>query len=149
VDSEIVAGVIGAVLGAVFTAGGTWWVSIRLDRQRENRRLIGAIRVVTAELGENRTRIDRLGPDEAGKHLTLGDWDANKAALAGLLLRNEPLWDELVKACGQIYEGMSEPQKAPAVQELDRLTGDLIEEQEALREEIRAFSRVRAERPRW
>jgi hypothetical protein len=43
VDSSIVAGVIGAVLGALFTAGGTWWVSTRLDRQRENRRLFAAI----------------------------------------------------------------------------------------------------------
>src|SRR4029453_17286196 len=109
VDSQIAAGAIGAVLGAIFTAGGTWWVSVRLDRQRENRLLIGAIAVVSAELEENSDRIKRLGREglgaqELGRRLTLGDWATTKAALAGLALRDESLWKNVVDTYGAIYE---------------------------------------------
>jgi hypothetical protein len=95
-----VTGVIGAALAAIFTAGGTWWVSTLLDRQRENRRLFGAIGVVAAEVKENRGRIDRfqekgLTAHDTGRRLTLGDWETNKAALSGLRLRNERLWDQV------------------------------------------------------
>jgi hypothetical protein len=152
VSSEVVAGAIGAAFGAVFTVGGTWWVSTLLDRQRENRRLIGAIGVVSAEVEENRIRIERLGAKcvsahEAGKRLTLGDWSSNKSALAGLLLRNEPLWDEVVGVYGVIFEAISsggEPADVDRLAELKRRLDDLVRplatEQLALRHEIRVFS---------
>jgi hypothetical protein len=152
VSSEIVAGAIGAAFGAVFTVGGTWWVSTLLDRQRENRLLIGAIGVVSAEVEENRKRIDRLraqglSEHDTGKRLTLGDWSSNKSALAGLLLRNEPLWDEVVGVYGVIYEARSSPGEPADVdrlaelkRRLDDLEGPLATEHLALRRELRVFS---------
>jgi hypothetical protein len=152
VSSEIVAGAIGAAFGAVFTAGGTWWVSTRLDRQRENRLLIGAIGVVSSEVEENRKRIDRLraqglSEHDTGKRLTLGDWSSNKSALAGLLLRNKPLWDEVVGVYGVIYEARSSPGEPADVdrlaelkRRLDDLKDPLATEQVALKREIRVFS---------
>src|SRR4051794_5408678 len=83
--ADFVSGVVGAGLGAVFTAGGTWWVSVRLDRQREARRMIAAIHVVVAELAENSQRISaRRAPSQ----VTFRDWATNKAALAGLSIRD-------------------------------------------------------------
>jgi hypothetical protein len=152
VSSEIVAGAIGAAFGAVFTVGGTWWVSTLLDRQRENRRLIGAIGVVSAEVEENRIRIERLRAEgvsahAAGKRLTLGDWSSNKPALAGLLVRNEPLWDEVVGVYGVIYEARSSPGEPADVdrlaelkRRLDDLEGPLATEHLALRRDLRVFS---------
>lgn len=147
------AGAIGAAFGAIFTVGGTWWVSTLLDRQRENRRLIGAIGVVSAEVQENRIRIDRLQDKglnacEAGKRLTLGDWKSNKSSLAGLWLLNKPLWDEVVGVYGVIFEAMSsggEPadvdRLAELKQRLDNLERPLATQRLALREEIRVFPR--------
>lgn len=152
VSSEIWAGVIGAAIGAIFTAGGTWWVSTLLDRQRENRRLIGALGVVSAELEENRGRIERLQANglsahETGERLTLGDWHGNKSALAGLTLRNRQLWDDVVAVYGVIFEAITsdgEPADEQRLDDLKRrlehLEGALAKEQEALEDEIRLFS---------
>jgi hypothetical protein len=93
-----VGAVVGAILGALATVVGTWWISVRLDRQKENRQLHAAIGVVATEFGENR---DRIGKSQTPR-LTLGDWQASKGALAGLALRDEKLWSDLAKA----YEGI-------------------------------------------
>jgi hypothetical protein len=152
VDSQIAAGAIGAVLGAIFTAGGTWWVSVRLDRQRENRVLISAIAVVSAELEENSDRIKRLGHDglgaqELGRRLTLGDWATTKAALAGLALRDESLWKNVVDTYGAIYESKTSGEP-PRAADLDDLRGKLMREQERLQREIESFSACVANRDR-
>jgi hypothetical protein len=137
VASEIAAGAVGAVLGAIFTAGGTWWVSVRLDRQRENRVLIGAIAVVAQELEENRQRITR------GEQLTLEDWANNKVAMSGLELRDPSLWKEVVETYGAIYERT--PLRA---EELENLRLRLKQQQERLRREIYAFSSPVPPQPR-
>jgi hypothetical protein len=149
VDSQIAAGAVGAVLGAIFTAGGTWWVSVRLDRQRENRVLISAIAVVSAELEENSDRIKRLGREdlgaqELGRRLTLGDWATTKAALAGLALRDESLWKNVVDTYGAIYESKTSGEP-PQAADLDDLRGKLMQEQERLQREIESFFSLRRE----
>jgi hypothetical protein len=137
VASEIAAGAVGAVLGAIFTAGGTWWVSVRLDRQRENRVLIGAIAVVAQELEENQQRITR------GNRLTLQDWANNKVAMSGLELRDPSLWKKVVETYGKIYQNDPLPPE-----ELETLRLRLKQEQERLRHEIYAFSSPAPPQPR-
>jgi hypothetical protein len=134
-DSQAVAGLIGVVLGAVLGTCGTWWVSTRLERRREERRLGGVIGLLAAELTNNRDRIathrgqvSRGGWDGL---LTLGDWDANKAAFSQLM-RNEPLWEKVVKTYGAIYEAISGRQEPPTPEELDEVTGQLFAARNAL-----------------
>jgi hypothetical protein len=138
-DPDLVSGVVGAGLGAALTAGATWWVSVRLDRQREHRRLIAAIDVVTAELTENGLRIER-GAEPTD--MTFGDWSTSKASLAGLALRDTDLWTSVVEAYGRIYEWQkgrgAEP---PSPESLVDITHALMRHRESLRREIRAFSR--------
>ena len=140
VDPAIWAGIIGAVLGAVFTAGGTLLVSIRLDRQRENRRLFRALGVIKAEVKDNRARVQRrLG----GAHLTLGDWAENKADFADLELRNKDLWDRLVDVYSRIYAAKQSTDAKPAdvppdVEELDKLEHDLLTEQGVVGQDLRS-----------
>ncbi len=140
VDSQVLAGAIGVVFGAGVTVAGTWWVSVRLDRLRENRALITAIAVVSAELEENRVRIKRLsgkvGAQDLGGRLTLEDWAKSKAALAGLELRDESLWKELVDTYGKIYESKTSGEP-PEAQVLDGLRKRLTQEQDRLGSEIR------------
>ncbi len=133
-DSTIVAGVGGAVVGAVFTAGGTWWVSVRLDRQRENRRLIAAIVIVVAEIQENISRLARP------RDLTDGDWIQNKAAMAGLSLRNEDLWVRVRTLYGTMFEAKLDRAAVPHSDVLRAVVGGLITERKALEKEIKGFS---------
>jgi hypothetical protein len=146
VDPAIWAGIIGAVLGAVFTAGGTLLVSIRLDRQRENRRLFRALGVIKAEVKDNRARLGRrLG----GTHLTLGDWAQNKADFADLELRNKDLWDRLVDVYSRIYAATrSNRAKPPSVEELGKLERDLLAEQEAVGRDLRSRNPFRRQADR-
>jgi hypothetical protein len=133
-DSTIVAGVGGAVVGAVFTAGGTWWVSVRLDRQRENRRLIAAIVIVVAEIQEN---ISRLAQPQ---DLTDGDWNQNKAAMAGLSLRNEDLWVRVRTLYGAMFEAKFDRAAVPQSDALRAVVGGLTTERKELEREIQGFS---------
>jgi hypothetical protein len=130
---EIIAAVVGAVLAAWGTAWGTWWVSRYLDRQREARNLVGAIRVISNELRDN---AQRIGVEE----LTIGDWNAMKAPFAGLALRDEPLWREVVDAYGQIFRSIStNGAENPQSGRLESLSADLAAQQEGLDREIKAF----------
>jgi hypothetical protein len=140
-DPEIWAGIIGAGLGAIFTAFGSWLISARLERSASYHRLVGALELVVRELQENSARIERHG-DEVGDRLTLHDWATSKSALVGLKLRNEPLWEEVADAYGQIHEtrgGNSPPDKAL----LDGLAQQLTDEQEAVQRKLERFSQFR------
>ena len=134
-DSQAVAGLIGVVLGAALGTVGTWWVSTRLERRRENRRLGGVIGLLAAELENNRDRIALHG-DQApeggwGGLLTLGDWDANKAAFSQLM-RDELLWANVVRTYGAIYEAMNGRRDPPAPEDLDKVTAQLFAARNAL-----------------
>jgi hypothetical protein len=148
VDSEIAAGVIGAAVGAIFTAGGTLFVSTRLDRLREHRQLIGAIEIVRAELEENRTRIATAqrtsgSGDKAKGDLTLSDWDKNKGAAAGLALRNKQLWKELLDVHGEIYEAISSRDSPPTVARIDTVVNRLNQESERVYGQIHPLARLK------
>ena len=96
------------MVGALVTAGGTWWVSVRLDRQRDHRNLITAIGILSAELEDNRQRIsDRNNRVPLEKRVTIGDWNAMKGPFAGLWLRDKELWQAVVNTYGLIFEFMS------------------------------------------
>jgi hypothetical protein len=139
---QLLAGAIGVVIGAVVTVVGTWWISVRLDRQRDHRLLIGAIAVVSAELEENHGRVTQWkGPldKELGSRLTLDDWSKNKAALAALELRDQKLWQDLLAMYGKIYESR-DLGKPPTADELHRLRERVTNEQQRLRNEIRQFT---------
>jgi hypothetical protein len=151
VDSGIWEAVIGAGLGAALTAIATYWVSIRLDRQRQNHLLIGAIGVVAAELVANRTRIERFvaagKADEVRHKLTLGDWERTKGALAELEIRDPDLWNALVRAYDLIFEAQGSEDAIPVEdlgrfeQRLDDLRKRLADEQRRLRDELHSFIR--------
>jgi hypothetical protein len=144
--SDIVAGTVGAVLGALFTVGGTWWVSVRLDRQREHRELIAAIGIVAAELEENRHRVaNGCTANGLRQRLTLADWASNKGAFASLALRDEALWEAVVDTYGAIHEFRSGWRADhPSTDQLSGLVKQLHGVQRELRQEIRAFSRFLA-----
>jgi hypothetical protein len=72
-----VAGLIGVVLGAVLSVAGTWWVSARLERRRDDRRLYGILGLLASELKENQKRLE-ANPDNWHGLLTLGNWDATR-----------------------------------------------------------------------
>lgn len=139
------AGLVGAVLGSLFTVGGTWWVSVRLDRQRANRELAHAIGVVFSELEDNRSRVaEGLDAGKLRKRLTLGDWAASKGSFAALALRNETLWKDVVRAYQQIYEFRScWIDEYPTEAQLSGFIKRLQHEQSELGHEIGAFSRRR------
>jgi hypothetical protein len=141
-DGSVIAGVVGTVAGVLFTVGGTWWVSVRLDRQKEHRQLDAAIRIVATELEENRHRIAGGDAKALRQRVTLGDWASNKGAFAGLALRNERLW----KLVAETYEGIYEFSKGwrddhPSADQLSGIVTELHDEQRELGREIRAFSR--------
>jgi hypothetical protein len=121
--TALIAGAIGGIAGALGTGGVTSW----RDRRNEKRRLSAAIGMVAVELKENLERIERVGPSDAKKHLTLQDWANNKATLAEHLEpRNEPLWNKLVTAYNMVYEAkieIGEPPSAETLGELKKATG--------------------------
>ena len=139
------AGVVGAVLGSLFTVAGTWWVSVRLDRQRANRELAHAIGVVFSELEDNRTRVaEGGGADELRKRLTLGDWAGSKGSFAALALRNEKLWKDVVNGYQQIYEFRSGwINTYPTAEQLGDYVKRLQDEQSKLGQEVDGFYRIR------
>jgi hypothetical protein len=131
------------MLGALFTVGGTWFVSIRLDRQKERRELYAAIGIVASELEENRRRVANKDGGNAPlrQRLTLGDWARNKGPFAGLALRNERLWKAVVDAYGVIHEFRSDwRDDHPSADRLNELVRQLHEEQLGLRRELGVFS---------
>ena len=134
----VVSSVIGAVIASIATAGATWWVSIRLDRQRENRQLSAAVGVVSAEIKENVRRLARANCDL--KDLTMGDWGKNKATLAALALRaNDHLWERVVELYGEIFEAQQGRAEPPTPEHLQSLVGLLAAEQSHLEREIKGF----------
>jgi hypothetical protein len=143
--SLILSAVVGAVLGAVFTAGGTWWVSVRLDRQNQLRQLRSAIRMVATELSENSQRAAQAGGDPGAlrKRLMLGDWAASKTAFAGLFPRNEQLWTAVARTYGQIFNFKSKwpGSNPPTVEQLNDLVSRLRDDEQEIDKEIRSFSR--------
>jgi hypothetical protein len=143
--SLILSAVVGAVFGAIFTAGGTWWVSVRLDRQNQLRQLRSAIRIVATELSENGERAAQAGdnPDSVRKRLLLGDWEASKTAFAGLFPRNEQLWTDVARTYGQIFNFKSRwpGSNPPTVEQLCDLVSRLRDDEQEIDKEIRSFSR--------
>jgi hypothetical protein len=109
--SDVVAGVVGAGVGAILTAGGTWRVSVSLDRKHGRRELTGAINVVRAELAENADRLRNGGDPEA---LTHGDWARSKVILSAL--PDQALWHELRRTYQKIFElSLGRPDPTPAI----------------------------------
>jgi hypothetical protein len=143
--SLILSGVVGAVFGAIFTAGGTWWVSVRLDRQNQLQQLRSAVRIVATELSENGARAAQAGdnPDTARECLLLGDWLASKTAFAGLFPRDEQLWTDVARTYGQISDFKSKwpGSNPPTVEQLSDLVSRLHENEQDIDTEIRSFSR--------
>lgn len=133
--SEAVTALIGAGVGGAIAAGGTWFVSTRLEQRRDARRLRGVIGLLAAELENNRDRIranrDHVTRERWANLLTLGDWDANKAAFSQLV-RDESLWHRVVTTYAAIFEAISGRQDPPDPGEIDAVRGDLI----AAREEL-------------
>jgi hypothetical protein len=130
--SEPAIALIGAGVGGVIGTCGTWLVSTRLERRRDNARLRGVVGLLGAELEDNRDRIaaHRARPTEEpeepeGQLLTMGDWDANKAAFSQLV-RDEPLWNEVVRIYADIFEAMSGRRDPPEPEQLDAVRGDLV-----------------------
>jgi hypothetical protein len=127
---------LGAIVGAGFTAGFSVWAAHGLDRKRDCQRLIAALGRVSRELRENATRHTQ----------TLGDWEATKEVLSELALRarSKPLWHELADAYRRIWEARSDmkdvsgqPIAAPRPGELKMLAERLETEQTELQREAR------------
>jgi hypothetical protein len=139
---------VGALIGSALTAVATWWVSARLDRQRSQRELHAAIGIVLTELEENSDRVRRPADDKKLKEkLTLGDWQQNKAAFAGLAQRPDraSLWEEVAATYSQISDfKFQSGDRRPSAENLHRLSTRLRVEQAELEEDLKAFSR-----PRW
>jgi hypothetical protein len=104
--------------------------------------MIAALDVVVAELAENAQRI------KAGhaSWVTFGDWATNKAALAGLSLRDPKLWQDVVEAYGQTYAWQQNPGSArpPTPEHLTRITRELMEQRKEFQTEVGAFSQLGA-----
>jgi hypothetical protein len=129
--SEPAIALIGAGVGGVIGTCGTWLVSTRLERRRDNARLRGVVGLLGAELEDNRDRIatHRARATEEpekpeGQLLTMGDWDANKAAFSQLV-RDEPLWNGVVRTYAAIFEAISERGDPPEPEQLDAVRRDL------------------------
>jgi hypothetical protein len=133
--SEPAIALIGAGVGGVIGTCGTWLVSTRLERRRNNARLRGVIGLLAAELENNRDRIagrrGRAAEEPWARVLTLGDWDANKAAFSQLV-RDEPLWNGVVRTYAAIFEAISERGDPPEPEQLDAVRGDLVAARKAL-----------------
>jgi hypothetical protein len=127
--SEPAIALIGAGVGGVIGTCGTWFVSTRLERRRNNARLRGVIGLLAAELENNRDRIaghhGQAAEEPWARVLTLGDWDANKAAFSQLV-RDEPLWNGVVTTYAAIFEAISGRRDPPGPEQLDAVRGDLV-----------------------
>jgi hypothetical protein len=134
--TAIIAGVIGAGVGALFTVFGTWGVTVLLDRQRENRQLINAIGIICAELQEN---ADRLASGKVPAQLTLGDWKQIKPILAGLGLRPDSAthWKRALHIYRTIYEAQRGGNGKLTAEALLALHDDLGDHAEQLKCETR------------
>jgi hypothetical protein len=128
VGSEIVAGVLGAAVGSLFTAGGTWGVSFLLDRRHEQRELLGALRLVRGEVAENAARLQN---DDTVGTLTYGDWSRAKVVLANL--PDQQLREELRTVYRLVYELAKNPRDRPSdaalarrLEKLDKRLADTI-----------------------
>jgi hypothetical protein len=100
---QVIPPVAGALVGVGGTVTATRWVSGQLDRQREWRNVVGAMRVVSRELGENAARIEGKG-ENLRHRLSIGDWDTMKSPFAGLAALNRDLWTEVSDAYGHVHE---------------------------------------------
>jgi hypothetical protein len=145
---EIIALIGAAVVGTLVTAWGTWWVAVRLDRQREQRDLMTAIGILAAELEDNRRRIaDRDNRVPLKERVTIGDWDSQKGPFAGLWLRDEGLWQAVVTTYGRIFDFMSGwRERPPTSDQLEDLITELQQEQVRLKAEISSFARLLGQR---
>ena len=128
------AGLIGVFLGAAVSVLGTWWVSTLLERRRDNRRLSGVLGLLASELKDNEER-PRHNPgatrDDWDNLLTLGNWDANKAAFSQLM-RDPELWERVTTMYKDIFEAISGRQDPPTVDAL----GDVYRRLLASREQL-------------
>jgi hypothetical protein len=117
-----------ALGGVVLGAGATWWVTTRIERRRERVQLGGVLGLLVSELRDNRDRIGR-GADPGA--LTYGDWHASKAAFSQLM-RDQQLWEDVVRAYGQIYEARHARREPPTADELDGLADKLNAQRDRL-----------------
>jgi hypothetical protein len=104
--------------------------------------MIAAIHVVVAELAENGQRISA---GRAPSQVTFGDWATNKAALAGLSIRDPQLWKDVVAAYGDTFAWQQNPEDAspPSPETLTEITRQLMKHRDSLRRDVGAFSRLR------
>jgi hypothetical protein len=124
-----------AAVGAAIATGGTWLVSTWLERRRDNRRLYGVIGLLAGELENNRDRVAAHpgAPRESwAQLLTLGDWDANKAAFSQLV-RDESLFKRVVTIYAAIFEAKSGREDPPEPKKLDAVRGALVTARDELR----------------
>jgi hypothetical protein len=101
-----------------------------LERQRDDRRLYGVLGLLASELRENQKRLEADPDNPAG--LTLGNWDANKAAFSQLV-RDDALWEAVTSAYGDIFEAMSGRRDPPSVAVLDQLHSQISAARESLK----------------
>ena len=101
-----------------------------MERQRDDRRLYGVLGLLASELRENQKRLEADPDNPAG--LTLGNWDANKAAFSQLV-RDDALWEAVTSAYGDIFEAMSGRRDPPSVAVLDQLHSQISAARESLK----------------
>jgi hypothetical protein len=97
----IVSAVAGGVVTALMTAGATWWITERIERSQRRERSFDALSVVLAELDSDRRELMSFERGDIDLHslrdgrLTIGDWAANKAVIAGIAASANELWKDL------------------------------------------------------
>jgi hypothetical protein len=103
ISSDAVAALVGAIVGAVITAGAGWVVAIGVERRRENLELLSALDVVASEIEENSCR---LAKKEGLDALTYGVWHSVRPVIAsrGRRAIDRPTYDELTAVYGLVYE---------------------------------------------
>jgi hypothetical protein len=141
--SVYLSALIAAVVGALVTAYATWWVSGRLNRQREARELRSALRVVATELAENSDRLRGADDDlqAARSELLLGDWLGSKVGFAGLWARDKELWRDVARMYSQISDFIGGRQdRKPDADEMERLARGLEDAEEEVGRDAKKFS---------
>jgi len=140
--STLVAGVVGAVVGALVTAASGWWISGRLAAQAEFRQLRAAMWIVQLELDENRTRVDGVAPNVPDRparlkqSLLLGDWKTTKLDLAPLAHYDDVLFQDVARLYGIISDFKSgRRQDEPDSEEMTALAAQLREARTHLRQQ--------------